>query len=132
MRGKCAHDNAAVHDPPLSDHSFPDPGRIIGQDRWSRRRDRGSLSPNSSFLSYCRPKAGPDGAHAFRTSTPGGGGGDRNLKRGGKRALVPGGGVGRGKGIARPRGGGGVALAICPRRKEPLDAAAAEIARETN
>jgi NAD(P)-dependent dehydrogenase (short-subunit alcohol dehydrogenase family) len=50
----------------------------------------------------------------------------------GKTALVTGGSVGIGKAIARGLAREGVDIAICARRKEPLEAAASEIARETN
>jgi NAD(P)-dependent dehydrogenase (short-subunit alcohol dehydrogenase family) len=50
----------------------------------------------------------------------------------GKTALVTGGSAGIGKAIARALAREGVDVAICARRREPLAAAAAEIARETN
>ena len=50
----------------------------------------------------------------------------------GKTALVTGGSEGIGKAIARALAREGVDVAICARRKEPLAAAASEIARETN
>ena len=49
----------------------------------------------------------------------------------GKTALVTGGSEGIGKGIARALSKEGVDVAICARRKEPLEAAANEIAKET-
>src|SRR5690242_6170347 len=55
-----------------------------------------------------------------------------DLKLSGKCALVTGGSAGIGKAIARALAGEGVDVAICARRKEPLDAVAGEIARETN
>jgi len=55
-----------------------------------------------------------------------------DLKLEGKTAVVTGGSAGIGKGIARALAKEGVDVAICARRKEPLDQAAAEIARETN
>jgi len=55
-----------------------------------------------------------------------------DLKLEGKTALVTGGSVGIGKGIARALAREGVDVAICARRKEPLEKTAAEIARETN
>ena len=54
---------------------------------------------------------------------------DLQLK--GKTALVTGGSEGIGKGIARVLAKEGVDVAICARRKEPLEAAAAEIAKAT-
>jgi NAD(P)-dependent dehydrogenase (short-subunit alcohol dehydrogenase family) len=50
----------------------------------------------------------------------------------GKTALVTGASIGIGKAIARGLAQEGVDVAICARRTEPLEAAAAEIARETN
>jgi len=50
----------------------------------------------------------------------------------GKTALVTGGSEGIGKGIALTLAKEGVDVAICARRKEPLEATAAEIARATN
>jgi len=55
-----------------------------------------------------------------------------DLKLNGKAALVTGASAGIGKGIARALAREGVDVAICARRKEPLEAAASEIARETN
>ena len=55
-----------------------------------------------------------------------------DLQLTGKTALVTGASVGIGKAIARALAGEGVDVAICARRKEPLEAAAAEIARATN
>src|SRR5271167_1785930 len=49
----------------------------------------------------------------------------------GKKAIVTGGSEGIGKAIARALAGEGVDVAICARRKEPLEAAAAEIAKQT-
>src|ERR1700682_4167413 len=54
---------------------------------------------------------------------------DLQLK--GKTALVTGGSEGIGKGITRALAREGVDVAICARRKAPLEAAAAEIAKET-
>ena len=50
------------------------------------------------------------------------------LKLKGKKALVTGGSEGIGKGIARWLAREGVDVAICGRRKEPLEKAAADIA----
>jgi NAD(P)-dependent dehydrogenase (short-subunit alcohol dehydrogenase family) len=50
----------------------------------------------------------------------------------GKRALVTGASAGIGKAIARALAREGVDVAICARRKEQLETAAMEIARETN
>ena len=55
-----------------------------------------------------------------------------DLQMNGKTALVTGGSAGIGKAIAFALGREGVDVAICARRKEPLDAAASQIARETN
>src|SRR5688572_14521714 len=54
-----------------------------------------------------------------------------DLKLQGKTALVTGGSEGIGKGIALELAREGVDVVICARRKEPLEAAAAEIAKET-
>src|SRR5512143_3532959 len=54
-----------------------------------------------------------------------------DLKLKGKTALVTGGSEGIGKGIARMLAKEGVDVAICARRKEPLEQTAAEIAKET-
>jgi len=54
-----------------------------------------------------------------------------DLKLKGKTALVTGGSEGIGKGIALLLAKEGVDVAICARRKEPLEATAQEIARET-
>ena len=54
-----------------------------------------------------------------------------DLKLKGKTALVTGGSEGIGKGIARMLAKEGVDVAICARRQEPLEATAAEIAKET-
>jgi NAD(P)-dependent dehydrogenase (short-subunit alcohol dehydrogenase family) len=55
-----------------------------------------------------------------------------DLQLTGKTALVTGGSAGIGKGIALALAKEGVDVAICARRKEPLDEAANEIARATN
>lgn len=54
-----------------------------------------------------------------------------DLRLKGKTALVTGGSEGIGKGIALGLAQEGVDVAICARRKEPLEAAAAEIAKAT-
>ena len=54
-----------------------------------------------------------------------------DLKLKGKTALVTGGSEGIGKGIALALAKEGVDVAICARRKEPLEATAAEIAKAT-
>src|ERR1700686_2122259 len=54
-----------------------------------------------------------------------------DLQLEGKTALVTGGSEGIGKGITRALAREGVDVAICARRREPLEAAAAEIAKET-
>ena len=54
-----------------------------------------------------------------------------DLKLKGKTALVTGGSEGIGKGIALALAKEGVDVAICARRKEPLEATANEIAKET-
>src|SRR5690349_23273271 len=56
---------------------------------------------------------------------------DMDLQLKGKTALVTGGSEGIGKGIARALAREGVDVVICARRKEPLEATAAEIAKET-
>src|ERR1700742_4465355 len=55
-----------------------------------------------------------------------------DLKMKGKTALVTGASEGIGKAIALAFAKEGVDVAICARRKEPLEATAAEIARATN
>jgi 3-oxoacyl-[acyl-carrier protein] reductase len=54
-----------------------------------------------------------------------------DLKLNGKTALVTGGSEGIGKGIALALAKEGVDVAICARRKEPLEATAKEIAGAT-
>ena len=54
-----------------------------------------------------------------------------DLKLQGKTALVTGGSEGIGKGITFALAKEGVDVAICARRKEPLEAAAKEIAKAT-
>ena len=54
-----------------------------------------------------------------------------DLKLKGKTALITGGSEGIGKGIARTLAREGVDVAICARRKEPLEAVANEISKET-
>ena len=54
-----------------------------------------------------------------------------DLKLKGKTALVTGGSEGIGKGIALALAKEGVDVAICARRKEPLEATAREIAKAT-
>ena len=54
-----------------------------------------------------------------------------DLKLNGKTAVVTGGSEGIGKGIALLLAKEGVDVAICARRKGPLEAAAAEIAKES-
>src|SRR5690242_6576494 len=54
-----------------------------------------------------------------------------DLKLKGKTALITGGSEGIGKGIALALAKEGVDIAICARRKEPLDAAAGEIVKAT-
>ena len=55
-----------------------------------------------------------------------------DLRLQGKTALVTGGSEGIGKGIALALAKEGVDVAICARRKEPLEQTAADIARQTN
>ena len=55
-----------------------------------------------------------------------------DLQMNGKTALVTGASAGIGKAIAFALAREGVDVAICARRKEPLEAAASQIARETN
>src|SRR5262249_45427754 len=55
-----------------------------------------------------------------------------DLQMNGETALVTGGSAGIGRAIALALARGGVDVAICARRKEPLEGAAAQIARETN
>src|SRR6266404_6153023 len=55
-----------------------------------------------------------------------------DLQMNGKMALVTGASAGIGKAIAFALAREGVDVAICARRREPLEAAASQIARETN
>ena len=55
-----------------------------------------------------------------------------DLHMNGKTALVTGGSAGIGKAITFALAREGVDVAICARRKEPLEAAASQIARDTN
>src|ERR1700691_4237771 len=54
-----------------------------------------------------------------------------DLKLKGKKAIVTGASEGIGKSITRTLAQEGVDVAICARRKEPLEATAAEIAKQT-
>ena len=54
-----------------------------------------------------------------------------DLRLQGKKAVVTGASAGIGKAVTRTLAHEGVDVAICARRKEPLDQAAAEIAKET-
>jgi len=54
-----------------------------------------------------------------------------DLKLQGKKAVVTGASAGIGKAVTRALAREGVDVAVCARRKEPLDQAAAEIAKET-
>ena len=49
----------------------------------------------------------------------------------GKKAIVTGASAGIGKAVTRTLAREGVDVAVCARRKEPLEQAAAEIAKET-
>src|ERR1700692_3381031 len=62
---------------------------------------------------------------------PSKGGGGTDLAMTGKKAIVTGASEGIGKAIALAFAREGVDVAICARRKEPLEATAAEIAKET-
>src|SRR5262245_5383958 len=55
-----------------------------------------------------------------------------DLQMNGKTALVTGASAGIGKAIAYALAREGVDVAICARRREPLEAAASQVARETN
>ena len=55
-----------------------------------------------------------------------------DLQMNGKTALVTGASAGIGKAIAFALAREGVDVAICARRKEPLEATASQIGRETN
>src|SRR5207253_8432350 len=83
-----------------------------------------NFSPPSNPVAGCRIGRPPD---LFRQDrrTP------MDLKLNGKTAFVTGGSEGIGKGIALALAQEGVDVAICVRRKEPLEAAAAEISKAT-
>src|ERR1700690_3265791 len=90
-----------------------------------RPRSRVPSTPRSPIYS---PRPKPAAGWHIRSHK---GSAAMDLKLKGKTALVTGGSEGIGKGIALALAKEGVDVAICARRKEPLEAAAKEIAKAT-
>ncbi|HXW40912.1 MAG TPA: SDR family NAD(P)-dependent oxidoreductase [Xanthobacteraceae bacterium] len=111
------------------------PDRLFADDAATRRAGRTAKPPRRSHFRVTAANI-PD--NIVRLRLPRGAAhqqkGDAAMDLGmtGKTALVTGGSAGIGKAITRVLAREGVDVAICARRKEPLEQTAAEIARQTN